>query len=235
MGATGPPPVMKAEAATAGTPARHASRWAAGLHRALVFGLYLVGGALATAAISHPGLVNERGGLISLVRGDAHNPHARRVLAPTLIRGIRGLLPPALRAAAERRGREMSSIPATAYGGYAETRRAQTEGYWDYVLAGVVLNVVCFSGFLFGLRALLALLFRPPPFVADLFQLLALMAVPVFGEFSTLAYDYPQLCLFTLGLLIAPGWRDVPAPGAAGGAGSSRRAHHALRGLVRAG
>ena len=114
MGATGPPPVMKAEAATAGTPARHASRWAAGLRRALVFGLYLVGGTLATAAISHPGLVNERGGLISLVRGDAHNPHARRVLAPTLIRGIRGLLPPALRAAAERRGREMSSIPATA-------------------------------------------------------------------------------------------------------------------------
>src|SRR2546427_10919831 len=71
MGAPAPPPGMNAEAATAGPPARRASRWAAGLHRALVFGLYLVGGTLAAAAISHPGLVNERGGLISLVRGDA--------------------------------------------------------------------------------------------------------------------------------------------------------------------
>src|SRR2546422_1447639 len=90
MGATGPPPVMKAEAATAGTPAMHASRWAAGLHRALVFGLYLVGGVLATAAISHPGLVNERGGLISLVRGDAHNPTRGACWRPPSFAGSAG-------------------------------------------------------------------------------------------------------------------------------------------------
>jgi hypothetical protein len=172
--------------------------------------LYLGGGIVAAAGISHPGLVNDRGGLIPLVRGTAHNPYARRVLAPALVRVIRALTPPSVRAAAERRGETIDVTAPGASSGNpeAEAHREKMVGNWDYAAAGAVLNVASFIAYLFCLRGLLSVLFHPPPLIADLFPLAALLSVPIFGEFSTLAYDYPQLAFFSLGLWWIAACRD---------------------------
>jgi hypothetical protein len=172
--------------------------------------LYLGGGVIATAGISHPGLLHERFGLIPMVEGQAYNPYARRVLAPTLIRGIRLAMPAFVRAAAEKRGRAMGGSSTDSPTGTSEdgAKRIEMDGNWDYAVAGAILNVFSYSAFLLLIRGLMLALFRPPALLADLFPLVVLISVPVLGQYSTTAYDHLQLCLFTLGLWLIQQRRD---------------------------
>ncbi len=172
--------------------------------------LYVAAGIVAAAAVGHPDLVARRSGLIPTLRGEAYNPYARRVLAPTLIRAIQATFPPSLRAAIERRVRPLAGRLSRRDNPAAEeaARWRAMEGQWSYAVAGVILNALGYAGFLFALRALLALLFRPPGLVAGAFPLLSLLAIPVFEEHGTFAYDYLQLFLFTLGLYFIAARRE---------------------------
>jgi len=151
------------------------------------------------AFLQNPGSPDdvERARLTSMVDGTGHRPYVYRCLLPTLVRLVEAATPEragnAISAAALRFGplcRLLDATPAM------EERAPLT-----YLIA-YALEFASLIGFALVLRALLVHFFVPRPWTADLLPLLGLLGVPVFFRYFSHHYDFPQLFLFALGLLL---------------------------------
>ena len=80
---------------------------------------------------------------------------------------------------------------------------------WSVAAVGALLAVLALALSLFALRRLLIALYHPPPVVADFFPLVLIALLPAFKGYSNFVYDYPQLLLFTMGILfiVEQRWR----------------------------
>jgi hypothetical protein len=170
------------------------------LRFAIVLFAYLFFGAISFSTVWHPGIVAARSGIISMCTDTAHNPFARRVLVPSLVKLIDDVTPDALKGRI--RQSVAASLPAAEQpAGGRDARLGLSEGVHGHeflVAVAMFLKYLSLVGFLFALRYAIRVFYAPPEIISDFGALLSLLFLPVFGAFSNFIYDYTQLALFTL-------------------------------------
>jgi hypothetical protein len=134
--------------------------------------------------------------LLDLLHGTAAKPYVYRALVPTLSRATLALLG----------ARGQAALSAWAVGGRFAAR-CFGDFHWDVHHAPefMVTALWCYPfllGFVAALRALVRELYDASPATVDFISLAALAGVPVFFVYTNYIYDFPTLCLFTLGLLL---------------------------------
>jgi hypothetical protein len=150
--------------------------------------LWLLASVVWYALVPHPAYFDRRYGITSFHDGTAHNPFARRALAPALIEAGMALLPDALRGRIDARLAPITS----ARGGRLE--------HGSVIAVSACLTIVSLVAFL----ALLAAGFAALGVGATPATWLATLAVPllhVFTNFSVFAYDQLVLALFAAATL----------------------------------
>ena len=170
------------------------------LRFAIVLLAYLFFGAISFSIIWHPGVVTNRYGIVAMCTDTAHNPFARRVLVPSLVKLIDEVTPDALK------GRIQQSVATSVAGkehpsDSPDTQRGLSEGvvgHESLVAIAMLLKYLSLVGFLSALRYAIRVFYAPAEIVSDFGPLLSLLFLPVFGAFSNFIYDYTQLALFTL-------------------------------------
>jgi len=131
-----------------------------------------------------------------MVYGRASRPFVYRTLVPTAVRLVSGLFP--------------ASAHAAATSAAQHTRLKHLVSAWDnlpveYFLEFVIALAFMYGsliGFLIALRRLAVALFELPDGFARKIPLIALVLLPVMFRYTSFIYDFPQLFLFTLGLVL---------------------------------
>lgn len=162
--------------------------------------LYLGCGQFAFLAfIQEPGNPDDfdKARLTDMVAGTAHKPFVYRTLLPTTVRAILAVLPDALESALETRARASQPLGEL----FASTPAADENHPLTYLIA-YALEFACLIGFALVIRYTAAHFYAPQPWLADAIAAVALLGLPAFYRYVSYDYDFPQLFLFTLGLLL---------------------------------
>ena len=137
--------------------------------------------------ISHPQINGYyRAMFVDIIYGHAFRPFVTRALLPVLVRIIAFSLPTEWKAA----------IVA------ADWRLAYSweQEYLPEYLVASVLMYASLAGFFFALKYFIEGLYELPRIFIDAVCLVALASLPAFFQYYSYVYDFPTLCLFTLGL-----------------------------------
>jgi len=160
---------------------------------AFVFTLWIWGADSASTSLNG----DPRSTLAGLIDGTASRPFVQRVLVPALTRGIVAVIPPAARA--EFTGALMDS---------PKFRKESARLGWDtarlpeYCVA-LLIALGALAAFPFVLRSFFRTLYDTDAFLTDIVPLAVLLGLPLFfGVGTHYVYDFPQLLLFTAGLLL---------------------------------
>jgi hypothetical protein len=132
--------------------------------------------------------------LLDMIYGRAYKPYVTRALLPGTVR----LLTTAVPAGTKRYwDRSLAANPAV--------RATFTKLKWnlgqptEYLLT-LALLWTALLGFVLALRYLMTGIYRAPELAVDLIPMIALLCLPPFFRYYSYIYDFPTLCLFTLGL-----------------------------------
>jgi hypothetical protein len=165
-----------------------------------VVALYLGAAEFAFLAfIQNPGNPHEfeKARLTELIDGSAYRPFVYRTLLPSTVRLALACLPDS----AEARIGELAA-------GFRPLRElleatpAADERHPAAYLIAYGLEFACLIGFAAVLRAAVIHFYAPRAWLADLLPVGALLCLPVFFRYVSYDYDFPQLFLFSLGLLL---------------------------------
>jgi len=136
-----------------------------------------------------------------MVNGTANRPYVYRQLAPFCIRRVLAAAP------AEQWARLERWLEASRAVERLETWTGVTYGWWrteDLAEIGVaaLVNLLALLGFAYALRALLSACYRAPRGFLDATTVVGLALLPFLTREGVYVYDYPQLFVFTLGLVV---------------------------------
>jgi hypothetical protein len=151
------------------------------------------------AFIQNPGNPDsfEKARLPDLVAGTAHRPFVYRALLPMTVRAILAVMPERAEARLDVWAREYGPLREL-----LEATPAPDERYPAMYLVAYTLEWASLIGFALVLRAAIVGLYAAGPWAAILVPPGALLCLPVFYRYVSYDYDFPQLFLFTLGLLL---------------------------------
>ena len=149
--------------------------------------------------IRYPGLASAKPGLGGedffgdMVYGRAPQPFVARVLVPWLIRAAGAVTPPTARAQLEesiRRSQTADGKPSWLY-----------RFPFEFIIAKNIILLFAI-GFAFALWWLARLTLDASAPAVDVIPIVALFALPGLYGYASHLYDFPALCLFTLGLAL---------------------------------
>lgn len=145
------------------------------------------------AAIQNPGNDYEKARLADMVDGTGHKPFVLRTLLPTTVRLILMAIPDSLEDTLQDRlgGFELFALTTT-----------PDEDHVSLYLVAYTLEWLALIGWLVVLRRGLIHFYGDQGLVTDLLPILAGMLLPSLNRYVAYEYDFPQLFLFTTGLLL---------------------------------
>jgi hypothetical protein len=151
------------------------------------------------AFIQNPGNPDsfEKARLPELVAGTAHRPFVYRAVLPVTVRAILAVVPEGAEARLEAWAGEYRPLHAL-----LEATPAADEQHPAMYLIAYALEWACLIGFALVLRAAIVHFYGAGPWSALLLPAGALLCLPVFYRYVSYDYDFPQLFLFSLGLLM---------------------------------
>jgi hypothetical protein len=132
--------------------------------------------------------------LLDMVYGRAYKPYVTRALLPGTVRLLTSAIPTAAKRDFEHDLGQSASVRAT-----FKKLKWNGEHPTEYLFTVVLLYAALF-GFVLALRYLMTGIYRAPELAVDLVPLIALLCLPPFFRYYSYVYDFPTLCLFTLGL-----------------------------------
>ena len=156
--------------------------------------------------IRYPGLNSAERGFFGenfygdMLYGTAPRPYVGRVLVPWLVRGAVAITPPAARASL---ARTLGTTLAVTPGMEPFARLGYEFTLTRLLLFGFLL------GFALALRRLAQVTVGFTGAARDALPVVALFLLPALYGYSSQLYDFPALCLFTMGLLFLAEGRDV--------------------------
>ncbi|NQS98103.1 MAG: hypothetical protein HQ591_06595 [candidate division Zixibacteria bacterium] len=151
--------------------------------------------------ISPPGINGyERAMFGDMVYGQAHKPFVYRALLPMIIRTTTSIIP---EETDELINKMLDKIPSVK----SELSKSTEEDmfYWEkelyteYIVA-IFYIFLFLLGFVFSLRYLFEGVYKASILSKDILAISALLILPSFFDYMSYLYDFPALCLFTLGL-----------------------------------
>ena len=151
------------------------------------------------AFIQNPGNPDdfEKARLAEMVNGTAYKPFVYRTLLPTTVRMVVAGLPGAVTGRMEKLARDFEPLTEL----FATTPAAD-ERHPVIFLVAYLLEFACLVGFAIVVRCAVCHFYDAPAHVPDLVAAATLLGLPVFYRYVSYDYDFPQLFLFTLGLLL---------------------------------
>ncbi|MCZ7586232.1 MAG: hypothetical protein M5R36_24535 [Deltaproteobacteria bacterium] len=141
---------------------------------------------------------------IRLLEGRAAKPYVLRALTPQVIRGFAAILEPTINEEAANKAFDIIAqvLKKTSPGAYQTLRYSDfRNGRQAEYIAGYILCYVFLIVFGLCLRALIRELYDTRPIVSDAIPAFAVACLPAMFRYHSYVYDFPQLILFTLGLL----------------------------------
>ena len=155
-------------------------------------------------SLFQPGMnPNVHASVHDMIHGTAYAPFVHRVLPSLIIRSTLACIPEAALTRADQWGMRQPKIRWL-----LEAIRFDVN-YPVEALLVLSLTYLSLLGFLWASRYLCTGIYRTALAVQDLFVLAVLAGLPLFFSYCNYLYDFPALCLFTLGLalLIRRRWR----------------------------
>ena len=151
--------------------------------------------------ISPPGINGyERAMFGEMVYGQAHKPFVYRALLPMIIRTTASIIP---EETDELINKMLDKIPSVK----SELSKSSEEDmfYWEKELyteyiAAIFYIFLFLLGFVYSLRYLFEGVYKASILSKDILAISALLILPLFFGYMSYLYDFPALCLFTLGL-----------------------------------
>ncbi len=172
---------------------RHESAWRIAYICACVLLCALVLGVF----VYRPGINGySRAMFADMVYGTAAKPFVYRTLLPTAVRLVASAVPDDSRIALS------ESLARSAAGENLCKILGWEAGYLFEYLVALALMWGCLGGFVWALRYLLNGVYQVSPRVRDVFTLVALLGLTQFFRYYSYLYDFPAVCLFTLGLAL---------------------------------
>jgi hypothetical protein len=132
--------------------------------------------------------------LLDMVYGRAYKPYVTRALLPGTVRVLASVVPAGTKREWDRALAQDKNL-----------RAVFTKLKWDVAhpteyLLTLALLYASLLGFVLALRYLMTGIYRAPEMAVDLVPVIALLCLPPFFRYYSYIYDFPTLCLFTLGL-----------------------------------
>ncbi len=142
----------------------------------------------------------EKSRYIDMVYGKAHKPFVYRTLLPSAVRAISSATPLWAKSALKSAIGQFYSVDA------AFDKMSWDKRYYFEYLVGFFLMILSLTGFMYGLRYLVTVLFDTSPVTAGLVPAFAIFGIPALISYYIYPYDYSGLFLFTLAFaLLASG------------------------------
>ena len=145
------------------------------------------------AAIQNPGNDYDKALLTRMVDGTGHKPFVLRTLLPTTVRLILAVIPDSLENTLQDRLGDFELFALTS---------APDEDHVSLYLVAYTLEWLALIGWLIVLRQGLIHFYGDRGLVTDMLPILAGMLLPCLYRHVAYDYDFPQLFLFTTGLLL---------------------------------
>jgi hypothetical protein len=161
---------------------------------ALVFGIF----------VCRPGINGyDRAMFADMIYGNAEKPYVYRILLPGTVRLLTAVIPSDARF---RLSYALAENPAVSN---LFTILGWEHGYAIEYFVALALMYVALAGFVWAVRYLLDGVYSVSPRVRDVFTLLTLAGLTQFFRYYSYLYDFPNICLFTLGLalMVRGRWR----------------------------
>ena len=160
---------------------------------------YLVTAILIVALIYHPGLINERAGVINLTNFEGHKPFQYRIVVPLIVRGLDIVTPDIIK-------EKVDSLLEPKIANLkveSEVSDNKIELLSRYIYRSAVyicLNILSIFSFMVVFRRFSRLISGLPGIISDLLPLGLVAIIPVFYLFPNYCYDFSHLFLLTLAM-----------------------------------